>query len=150
VKLSHVFLANSIKAPLEGVDKEEVIEELVDLLVRNGRVSDRDAALDAINQREAKGSTGIGNGIALPHAKYTGLGQLTGVIGISEEGVEFDAIDDKPVQVVFLVLADASTPGPHLECLAQISRHLSVPGFYKRLIGCAGAEEVFNLLKSEE
>jgi len=149
VKLSTVFPVDSIKVPLEGLDKEEVIEELIDLLVRSGRLQDREAALEAINAREAKGSTGIGNGVALPHGKTTAVDRLTGALGISQEGVEFDSVDGAPVQAVFLVLAEADNPGPHLECLAQISRSLT-PSFYKRLVGCSSAEEVSELLKSEE
>ena len=149
MKLSTIFPVDSIKVQLEGLDKEEVIEELVDLLVRNGRLQDREAALETINAREAKGSTGIGNGVALPHGKTAAVNQLTGALGISREGVEFDSVDGALVQAVFLILAEANNPGPHLECLAQISRSLT-PGFFKRLVGCAGAEEVSEILKSEE
>jgi len=150
VKISSIFTANSIKAPLEGTDKEEVIEELVDLLVRNGRIADREAALDAINAREAKGSTGIGEGVALPHGKTASVDQLTGAMGISPAGVEFDSADGAPVHLVLLVIADARHPGPHVECLAEIARLLRTPGFCRGMVGCSTVQEVFDRLCAEE
>jgi len=150
VKLSSIFTLNSIKVSLEGRDKEEVIEEMVDLLVRSGRVTNREAAIEAINAREGKRSTGIGEGVALPHGKSSSVEQLTGALGISAAGIEFDSADGAPAHLVLLVVADARHPGPHVECLAEIARLLRTPGFYKRMISCSTPQEVFDRLCAEE
>ena len=150
VDLTAIFTPDSLKVPLDGLDKEEVIEELIDLLVRAGRVADRDAALEAVNEREAKRSTGLGDGVALPHGKSSTVHQLTGALGVSADGVEFDSADGAPVHVVFLVLADAAHPGPHVECLAEIARLLRTPGFYRRLVACRNAEEAYEILRAEQ
>jgi mannitol/fructose-specific phosphotransferase system IIA component (Ntr-type) len=140
----------SVKVPLEGLDKEECFEELVDLLVRAGRIPDRAAALTAIGQREAQGTTGIGQGVAIPHGKDASIPRLTAALGISTRGIEFEAIDDQPVHLVFLLLARADDPGPHVRALAEIARLVQTPGFYRRLSEAQSAQEVLDLLDAEE
>ncbi len=139
-----------VKVPLESRDKEECFEELVDLLVRAERIPDRAAALQAVRQREQQGTTGIGQGIAIPHGKDASIPKLTGALGISPEDIEFDAIDDEPVHVVFLLLARVDDPGPHVRALAEIARLVQTPGFYRKLSEAESAEEVLDLLETEE
>jgi mannitol/fructose-specific phosphotransferase system IIA component (Ntr-type) len=139
-----------VKVPLESLDKEECFEELIDLLVRAERIPDRAPALEAVRQREEQGTTGIGQGIAIPHGKDASVPKLTGALGISPDGIEFDAIDDEPVHVVFLLLARADDPGPHVRALAEIARLVQTPGFYRKLSEAGSAEEVLDLLEGEE
>ncbi len=139
-----------IKVGLESEDKEEVFAELIEVLVRAGRIADRDRALRAILTREEMASTGIGNGVAVPHGKDPSIKRLTAALGISRKGIDYDAADGQPVHVVFLVLAEANNPGPHVECLGEIARLLNLPGFYDRLCKAETPQEALAIIKSEE
>ena len=139
-----------VKVGLKSRDKEECFEEMVDLLVRAGRIPDRSAAIKALREREAKGSTGIGQGIAIPHANDASIKALTVAMGMSTDGIEFDAIDDEPVHVVFLLLARMDDPGPHVRALAEISRLIQTPGLYRRLTEAKSPREVLDILDAEE
>lgn len=150
MKLTGLLDESVINVELESIDKDEVFAEMVEMLVRVGRLGDRDAALDAIRSREAMATTGIGSGVAVPHGKSPTVGQLTGALGISREGIDYEATDDEPVHVVFLVLAEANNPGPHVECLGEIARLLQVQGFYDRLRRAESAEEALTVIKAEE
>lgn len=150
MKLTELLDESVINVELESIDKDEVFAEMVEMLVRVGRLGDRDAALDAIRSREAMATTGIGSGVAVPHGKSPTVGQLTGALGISREGIDYEATDDEPVHVVFLVLAEANNPGPHVECLGEIARLLQVQGFYDRLRRAESAEKALAVIKAEE
>lgn len=150
MKLTDLLDESAIKPELEGEDKEEVFAELVEVLVRAGRITDRDRALQAIIAREEMASTGIGNGVAVPHGKDASIERLTAALGISRAGIDYDAADGEPVHIVFLVLAEANNPGPHVECLGEIARLLNLPGFYGRLLRATSAQEALAIMKSEE
>jgi len=150
MKLSDLLDEHVIKTNLESEDKEEVFAELVELLVRAGRIPNRDAALQAILAREEMATTGIGNGVAVPHGKDASVKTLTAALGISSDGIDYDAADGGPVYVVFLVLAEVSNPGPHVQCLGEIARLLMVPGFYDRLQRATSPEEALAAIRAEE
>lgn len=150
MRLADLLSEDVIKAGLESEDKEEAFAELIELLVRSGKVSDRGAAIKAIEYRESMGTTGIGRGIAIPHGKDKSVKQLIATLGISKEGIDYDAIDGEPVHLVFLVLAEANNPGPHVQCLAEIARLLQLPGFYSRLINASSAKDVLEAIRAEE
>jgi mannitol/fructose-specific phosphotransferase system IIA component (Ntr-type) len=138
---------NVIKIGMESLDKDEAIAELAELLVRAERVSDRGGVLEAVYARERKGTTGIGGGVAVPHAKHESIKQLTAALGTSSEGIEFDAVDDEPVHVVFLVLADPDQAGPHVACLADIANLLQVPGVYEKLKNASSPEALRDVIR---
>ena len=148
--MSQLLSENVIKVDLESEAKEEVFSELIELLVRDGKITDRAAALNAIETREELGTTGIGKGVAIPHGKDTCIGALTAALGISRNGIEYDAIDDEPVHLVFLVLAEPENPGPHVQCLAEVARLLQVPGFYKRLVAASTTKDILDAISAEE
>jgi len=150
MRLSDLLDEHVIKVGLEGEDKGEVFAEMIELLVRAGRITDRQRALQAILAREAKATTGIGNGVALPHNKDASVRQLAAAVGISHTGIDFEAADDQPVYVVFLVLAEANNPGPHVQCLGEIARLLQVPGLNDRLRRCTTPQEVIAAIRHEE
>jgi len=150
MKLSDLLDASVIKTELEGEDKEEAFAELVEQLVRAGRIENREAALEAILAREEMATTGIGNGIAVPHGKDASVPKLSAALGISKDGIEYDAADGGLVYVVFLVLAETNNPGPHVQCLGEIARLLMVPGFYDRLRRATTADEALAVIRAEE
>jgi mannitol/fructose-specific phosphotransferase system IIA component (Ntr-type) len=139
-----------VKIGLESHDKEESFEEMIDLLVRAGRLTDRAGALEAIRLRESQGTTGIGLGVGIPHGKHASIPSLTAALGISGRGIEFDAIDGKPVHLVFMLLARVEDPGPHVRALAEIARLVQTPGLYRRLTEAKSASQVLDILDSEE
>jgi PTS system fructose-specific IIC component len=150
MKLCELLDLDANKVNLDSMDKEEAVEELVDLLVRAGRVSDREGVIDAVMDRERQQTTGIGSGVAVPHAKHKSITQLTAALGTSRDGIEFDAVDDKPVKVVFLILARENDPGPHIRALAEIARLLQIPGFYRKLVEAETDDELLSLIAAEE
>jgi len=150
MKLSDLLDESVVKVGLESEDKEEAFAEMIELLVRAGRVADRDRAMQAILAREEMATTGIGRGVAVPHGKDASVKTLTAALGVSTTGMEYDATDGQPVYLVFMVLAEASNPGPHIQCLAEIARLLHVPGFFERLRRAKDAREVLDIIRSEE
>ncbi len=139
-----------IKVPLESKSKEAVIRELLQILIDAGRVSDFDAAYDALLAREAKGSTGLEAGIAVPHAKTDTVSTLTLAIGIAPEGIDFRALDGNPSNLFFLMLAPPNQSGPHIEALSEIARITQSKTFCKMLLRARDPEEVADLLTEED
>ncbi len=93
MKLLDILEPGVVKVGMESVDKEESFEELIDLLVKTGKITDREAALDAIYAREEMRSTGIGKGVAIPHGKDASITKITAAAGTSADGIEFDSVD---------------------------------------------------------
>jgi len=150
MRLADLLDESVVKIGLESLDKEECIEEMADLLVRAGRVADRQGAIAALLAREELGSTGIGNGTAIPHAKHASIKTLTAAVGTSAGGIEFDAVDGEPVRLVFLILAAENDPGPHVAALAEIARLLQVPGLYRRIVEAESAQALLDVIGQEE
>jgi mannitol/fructose-specific phosphotransferase system IIA component (Ntr-type) len=119
-------------------------------LVKEKRIPDRKAAREAILEREKKQSTGIGNGVAVPHGKSSTVPELTAALGLSREGIEYDSLDGEPVYVVFLLLAEENKPGPHVAALAQIASLFRVPGFIEGLMAAETPRKVYDIIKAEE
>jgi len=150
MRLRDLLDESVVKIGLESRDKEESFEEMIDLLVRAGRLTDRPGALEAVRFRESQGTTGIGQGVGIPHGKHSCVPTLTAALGISQRGIEFAAIDGQPVHLVFLLLARIDDPGPHVRALAEIARLVQTPGLYRRLIAAGSAAAVLDILDSEE
>jgi len=150
MKLSDLLDESVVKVRLESEEKEELFAEMVELLVRAGRIENRERALRAILAREEMATTGIGNGLAVPHGKDASIKTLTAALGISKSGIDYDATDGEAVYVVFLVLAEVNNPGPHVQCLGEIARLLQMPGFYERLRRAETAEEALATIRAEE
>jgi mannitol/fructose-specific phosphotransferase system IIA component (Ntr-type) len=150
MRLRDLLDESVVKVDLKSLEKEECFEEMIDLLVRAGRLGDRAGALEAVRQREAQGTTGIGQGVAIPHGKHPSVPALTAALGVSKSGIAFDSIDGAKVHLVFLLLARNDDPGPHVRALAEIARLIQTPGFYRKLAGARSAKEVLDLLDAEE
>src|SRR3989338_5910117 len=150
MKISETLDKRAIKIGLNATAKEDVLKELVDVLAQVENIGDAKGILKALIERENLGSTGIGQGIAIPHGKTDKVTRLVAVLGISKSGVNFDALDGEPVYIFFLLVAPKATAGPHLKALAQISRLLRDTYFCELIRKCKTEEEVFNLLKTEE
>ena len=150
MKITDILDGHAVAAQLTGKNKKEVIEELVDLLVASGKVSDRKRVVQKILEREELGSTGIGQGIAIPHGKSDGVKELAAAFGLSRVGVNFDALDGAPVQMFFLLVAPESAPSAHLKALARVSALLKDRYFRRTLQAATNADEMFKAIREED
>jgi len=143
-----------ITTSVQSEDKDELFAELVELLSRGMRTRsidiDSEAILAAINEREEKMSTGIGHGIAMPHGKTDTVSDLCGVLGISRRGIDYEALDGEPVHIIFLLIASAANPGPHIKALQRIASLLKIPGCFDKLCEARSASEAWQILRDEE
>jgi PTS system nitrogen regulatory IIA component len=149
MNLKKALSPDTISLSLKGETKEAIIEELVDLLMASGKIKnlkDRKEALRAIMDRERKMSTGMQNGIAIPHGKTDRVDTLIAAIGVKREGVDFGALDNKPSSIFIATLSPDTRTGPHIQFLAEISRHLSDPTVRDRILNSTRPEEVLDIL----
>jgi fructose-specific phosphotransferase system IIA component len=136
---------------LRAKNKREVLEELLDLLVKAGKVKDKQAALAKMIEREEILSTGIGHGVAIPHAITDAVNDILAVFGRSKEGIDYDALDGQPVYLFFLLLSDEkSSSTPRIKILARISRLLKQEYVRETLKKLDSPEEVLELIRKEE
>jgi len=138
-----------IRVPMTATNKQEAIMELVDLADSAGRFTSRDDVLSAVQQREALGSTGLEKGIAIPHAKTEAVKEITLVMGISPNGLDFQALDGNPSKIFFCILAPPDQAGIHIEALSEIAQ-ITKSGAFLRLLGAAeDADEVLELFQED-
>ncbi len=148
--LLDILSPQSTLVGLQGETKEEIIKELVDSLEMGAVVTDRAKVLQAVVEREKIMSTGIGDGIAIPHGKSDAVTRLAAALGIHKRGVDFEALDGEPAYVFFLLVSPANVSGPHIKALARISRLLKNDDFKKKLIAAASAAEILRVIEAEE
>jgi PTS system nitrogen regulatory IIA component len=140
----------AITIDLAATTKRGVLEELVGLLAQDHKVKDATAAVEVLMEREKLGSTGIGQGIAIPHAKTDQASEVTAAFGLSRRGVQFDSLDGEPVYIFFLLLAPPDAAGMHLKALARISRLLKDKFFRQSLRDVKDAADVLKIIRDED
>ncbi|MDR1411720.1 MAG: PTS sugar transporter subunit IIA [Spirochaetaceae bacterium] len=148
--LKDVYRPEFIKVNLEAEDKEEAFEELVDHFCGVSGIKNRQPLLKAIQEREAKMSTGIKKGIAIPHGKTNTVDRVCGVLGISKKGIDYDALDGNPVHLLFLILAPEKDSETHLRLLKRLATLLDDPQFYTELALQPGAQDAYEIIKKYE
>ncbi|MDR2807574.1 MAG: PTS sugar transporter subunit IIA [Spirochaetaceae bacterium] len=121
MNIKTILSKDTISLHLKGTTKEAIIEELLNVLVAAHQIQDRASALAAVMEREQKMSTGMKHGIALPHGKTSAIKDLVACIGISDNPVDFDSIDQKPCRIFIMTLSPIEKTGPHLQFLAEVS-----------------------------
>lgn len=135
-----------LKLNLKGEDKESIIRELLDLLEANGTLPDREAAEKAIFERESCMSTGMEQGIAIPHGKTDSVQRLLVAIGLKPEGIDFESGDGKPAKIIVLTLSPASRSGPHIRFIAEISTLLQEAALREKLLASSNPQEMLQIL----
>lgn len=150
MRLIDILKPQNIKVPLQATSKNQAIGELVDLLAANGEVSDPKKVLDAVLEREATRTTGIGNGLAIPHGKCTGTDNLVMAIGKAANPIDFQAIDGRPVTLIWLLSSPPDKTGPHIHALARISRLMTIDKFRQALAQAGSAQAVFDAIVQQE
>jgi len=143
--LADLITPDVVKVDLSSRSKPDVIRELLQVLEDAGKVGNADLAYDAVMEREGKGSTGLENGIAVPHAKTDVVDSLTLALGTAPAGIDFESFDGKPARIFFLMLAPPDQPGPHVAALAETARLTSSPAFVNALVSAANADDVVRL-----
>ena len=152
MKMVEFLQRKAATVDLKAKDKKGVIAELVGLVARAGEVrpKDKEALVNIVLEREVLGSTGIGQGVGIPHGKSSTIKRLTGAVGISREGVNFDSLDGEPVYIFFLLLAPQDSAGPHLKALARISRLLKDKYFRDTLRNTKNEKELISIIIRED
>jgi len=141
---------DSIELNLKAKNKKEAIEEIVEILKKKNAIIDKDITIESLLEREELGSTGVGQGIAIPHSKTKGVKELIGAFAISKNGVEFDALDGEPVNIFFLLLAPEGAAGVMLKALARVSKFLKNKYYRKKILEASDKEAVIQIIEEEE
>lgn len=131
-----------------GISKHDALDRLVDAIANTGVVTDRDMFHRAVHEREAIMSTGIGSGVAIPHVRISSVLRPTVGVGISREGIDFDTLDNKPVNILVLFAMPAGSQKEYLGLLAQVMLALRAPGFRDNLLACRTTDEIVALLNA--
>jgi len=150
MNISDILDAQSIVTDIQATDKEGILQELVGHLAKVKDLGDKKAIVKSLIERENLGSTGIGQGIAIPHGKTDKISEISACLGISRQGVNFDALDGELVYIFFLLVAPKDSAGPHLKALAKISRLLRDDYFCKLLRNSDSEKDIFDLVVQEE
>ena len=150
MRLTEILKPQNIKVPLTATTKAEAIGELVQLLASNGEVTDAKKVLDAVLERETTRTTGIGNGLAIPHGKTPGTTDLVMAIGRPATPIDFQSIDGKPVTIIWLLSSPPDKTGPHIHALARISRLMTIDKFRHALAEAKSAQEIYDAIVKQE
>lgn len=137
-------------AELEAENKSDAIAELTDALMRVENGLDRDEVIQALQERERLGSTGIGQGVAIPHGKLKHISHMLMAFGRSRRGIDFDSMDHQPAHLFFLLLAPENAAGEHLKTLARICKLMKNAEVRQRLLDATGGEAIYSIICEEE
>lgn len=142
----------AVSIDIKAQQKEDVIRELVGLLVKAGSIKEKDVhkLVQILLNREALGSTGIGQGVAIPHGKSDCVDRLIAAFAVSKNGVSFDSLDGEPVYLFFLLVAPEDSAGPHLKALARISRLLKDKHFRDSLRTAKDEKTLLKIIRDED
>jgi PTS system nitrogen regulatory IIA component len=148
MQISDILSPESVVSNLKVTSKKQALQELSKRIADLAELEDRDV-FEILLDREKLGTTGVGNGIAIPHGKLEHLDKLHGLFARLERPVEFDSIDERPVDLIFLLLAPESAGADHLKALAQVSRLLRDKSMCEKLRGSDSAEALYALLTDQ-
>jgi PTS system nitrogen regulatory IIA component len=152
MKLSDFVISEAILSDLQATNKEQAIREIVGSLMACGQLKQEEgeSIISAIMKREDLGSTGIGNGVAVPHTKHPSVDRMIGTVAVSKDGLDFASIDREPVDIIFLLVSPPDRPGDHLRALENISRHLRVELFCRFLRQAKSRDDIVEVLEEAD
>ncbi|MEM1424554.1 MAG: PTS sugar transporter subunit IIA [Planctomycetota bacterium] len=150
MNLLDILTADCIKVPLASTDKKSAIEELVDVLADAGKTTKPDELKHAVWTRETTRTTGIGHALAIPHGKSDGIPDLAMAIGKPAQPIDFDSIDNRPVQLIVLLASPLDRTSDHIQALARISRLMTVEEFRTRMYDASNADDIYAMLSEQE
>lgn len=138
---------NLIKMNLTSEDKDSVIKEMIEIMAENEIITDKEEVIKKAMEREAKGTTGVGKGVAIPHVKSNAVKRPAVAFGRSDTGIDYGSMDEKPSHLFFLITVPEESHDEHLKLLAQLSRNLVHDDFRDSLLEAEDAEEVMSILE---
>ena len=150
MKISEFLLPEAVTSDLESSGKLDVLSELGKLLAGVCPNANEEDIVAALVERERLATTGIGDGVAIPHAKSDKLTEIRGALGISRTGIPFDAVDGKPVHIFVALLAPQGVAGEHLKALARISKLVREPDFRNRLMTTQSPKDLYDAIVEED
>ncbi len=150
MRISEFLSPQAVIADLRAGDKQDVLRELSAALAHAHPPLKEERLVEVLREREKLGSTGIGEGVAIPHGKHSGLTQLMAAFGVSRKGVDFEAIDGKPTHLFFALVAPENSAGIHLKALARISRLFKNPRFRAAILEAPTAADIHALIVQED
>ena len=150
MRLTDILKPQNIKIPLQATVKNDAIAELVEVLASNGDVTDGKKVLEAVLERESTRTTGIGNGLAIPHGKTAGTADLVMAIGRPAQAIDFQSIDGKPVTIIWLLSSPPDKTSSHIHALARISRLMTIDKFRHSLLAAKTGDEIFQIISQQE
>jgi fructose-specific phosphotransferase system IIA component len=150
MKISDILTEDLVVAGLKGTSKNDIIDAMVDLVAVSPKVLDKEKVRTAILEREHIMSTGVGNGFAIPHGKTDAVTDIVAAFAITDEPIDYDSLDEKPVRLVFLLVGKDNLVGPHIKLLSRISRLMNKEEFRKRLLTVASPKEILEMFRQEE
>ena len=150
MKISEILTKEHIIKDLKSCDKKSVLEELSNFLKDIGEIPNKENLLLALIEREKLGSTGIGENVAIPHAKIRDIDKIITVFARSQIGVEFESLDQKPVNFIYLILAPENSTGQHLKALARISRLFKNPSLRESVLRANETDQIYSILVDED
>ena len=150
MRLSDILKIQHIKVPLTSKNKKDAIAEMVGILADAKEVKDASVLLNSVLEREATRTTGIGNGLAIPHGKCSGVDHLVVAIGKPAEPIDFDSIDKRPVNLIVLLASPPDQTGPHIQALARISRLMNDETFRQAMRSATSAQQILDAVIAQE
>jgi nitrogen PTS system EIIA component len=150
MKIDDILKKESIIVDLVGINKDEVLREITGFLQSQDLIKNKEILLDSLIEREKLGSTGIGENVAIPHGKSDEISQIVTVFARSLKGVDFEALDQKPVHFVCMVIAPSNSTGQHLKALARISRIFKNENLRDGILKLQDADQIYSLLLAED
>jgi PTS system nitrogen regulatory IIA component len=150
MRLDQILKQEYLNDDLQAKTKTEALVELSSMITKGSVKLDKAQIIDVLQQREKLGSTGIGDGVAIPHGKVGALEELVVAFGRSKNGVAFDSMDGKPVHIFFLLLAPENCTGQHLKALAKISKMLKAGNFRRKLMEAKSKSDLYKLIIEQD
>ena len=146
MNLKKVLSADTVWVDLKADTKRGIIEEMIDRLTVAGKISDREAVLQAVIEREEKMSTGMQNGVAIPHGKTDAVKSLVAAVALNKSGVDFDSMDGEPCTIFIMTISPLKRRGPHMQFLAEVSRLIGQASEREKLLACQTHNEIYERL----
>ena len=150
INIKDILDIRSVVVGLEVKDKEELLETMVELAAESGNILDIEEAKERIFEREKLMSTGVGNGVALPHAKTNKIKKTVGSFAVLSEPIDYDALDKEPVKIVLLILGKETNVGEHLKLLSNISKLLGKEAFISEILEAGTSDDILDIFEKYE
>jgi fructose-specific phosphotransferase system IIA component len=150
MKISEILSENLVRVNFPAKTKEDIINQLVDVLAVSPSVLNKEKVRTAIWEREKKMSTGVGNAFAIPHGKTDSVATIAAAFAVTEHPIEYDSLDGKPVRMIFLLVGREDMVGPHIKLLSRISRLMSKEEFRHRILQATTQQQVLTIFRETE